>query len=748
MRAAAFYVVCALAYCWPLLPDFASRLPSDIADPGLNTWILWWTSQAVPLTARWWNAPIFFPAEGAFAFSETLLGVAPLSVPLLFAGVSPVAVYNLLFLLAIPASAIAAHALAHRLTGRHDAALLAGLAFGFSPYRAAQIPHLQMLIACWMPFGLLALHRYLDTRRVKFLVAFGACWLLNGLSSGYLLVFFAVLVLLWVSWFVRSIRDLASIGATLALASLPLLPLLAGYRRYQDAIGANRSISEIKLFSADLSAIWAASPFATFSQLWTLRPNPEGELYPGLVIIIIVVIAAIAAWRMLPRVRQLRVRSVLLVLSALAGLLTMVSLLTGGQQFSLGGLTISFTRPFKVFTTAAWLLFFAIAIDRRVVDAWRRRSTFLFYSFAAVVMFVFAMGPFGRAFGVDVLYALPYYWLMEVPGGDALRVPARFAMLFVLCLGQAAAIGFSRLTPAGVGRGVVAALAATILIEGWVLKMPTAAVPAPADLSSVDPRSIVIELPAVDHFSASGAMLRQMNHHHPLANGYSGYGLPHQGIFEFSLRDLDPSVLAAFQTMGPVAVLVTPDRGDDSGALAMMNGLTDAQRTAVLPVGTLYQLPERKVPVLDRSGERRLPVASITFQSGPKSPAATAADLQDDDPVTRWAAVPDEQSNDHVFVTLAEAAPITRVELDLGSYGLEYPRNLRVSVGPDRASLSPVWEGRTAGLALLGALKDHRRMPITIDLPPGTVGRELQLTLLEEHPTFAWSIADLKIFGK
>ena len=159
------YAGLALLYCWPILIGIGSRLPSDAGDPALNAWILWWNSQAVPLTSTWWNAPIHFPLQGAFAFSETLLGLLPVSLPLLLAGLPPVAVYNIIFLISIPASALAAHALAKRLTGRDDAALLAGLAFGFSPYRLGQMSHLQLLVACWMPLGLWALHSWLDQRR-------------------------------------------------------------------------------------------------------------------------------------------------------------------------------------------------------------------------------------------------------------------------------------------------------------------------------------------------------------------------------------------------------------------------------------------------------------------------------------------------------------------------------------------------------------------------------------------------------
>src|SRR6185295_9973282 len=125
------------------------------------TWFLWWNAHAVPLTTAWWDAPIFFPAHGAFAFSETCLGLAPLTTPLQWLGASPVVTYNITYIISFPAAALAAHALAHRLTGRHDAAFLAGLAFGFNPYRASQMPHLHLLMTCWLALGLFALHRYL-----------------------------------------------------------------------------------------------------------------------------------------------------------------------------------------------------------------------------------------------------------------------------------------------------------------------------------------------------------------------------------------------------------------------------------------------------------------------------------------------------------------------------------------------------------------------------------------------------------
>ena len=54
--------------------------------------------------------------------------------------------------------------LARELTGRRDAAFLAGLIFAFSPMRALHVSHLQVLAWGWMPIALWGLHRFLATQ--------------------------------------------------------------------------------------------------------------------------------------------------------------------------------------------------------------------------------------------------------------------------------------------------------------------------------------------------------------------------------------------------------------------------------------------------------------------------------------------------------------------------------------------------------------------------------------------------------
>ena len=84
----------------------------------------------------------------------------------------------------------------HYLTGRPDAAWVAGLAYGFCPYRIDQLAHLQVLASFWLPLSLLALHRYWQERRPRWLVLFAGAYLLQGLANGYFLLFIPVLLVI------------------------------------------------------------------------------------------------------------------------------------------------------------------------------------------------------------------------------------------------------------------------------------------------------------------------------------------------------------------------------------------------------------------------------------------------------------------------------------------------------------------------------------------------------------------------
>ena len=289
----------ALALCWthPLAFELGDVIAHDAGDPMLNAWIVWWNAQSVPFTQAWWNAPIFHPAGGSFALSEHLLGLAPLTTPLQWMGVSAAAAYNLAFLLSIPFSAGAAHALCHRLTGRHDAALLGGLAYGFAPFRVSHLAHIQVLTTWTIPLCLLGLHAYLETRRARWLLLFGAAWALLGLTNGYYLLYLPVLFLMWIAWFSRGWRPLLAVGAALLAGIVPSLPALWGYHALHARSGLARTSEDVRLGSAVLASFGEASPLLLTSG-WRERTfaSAEGWLFPGLAILALAAAGLAHAW--------------------------------------------------------------------------------------------------------------------------------------------------------------------------------------------------------------------------------------------------------------------------------------------------------------------------------------------------------------------------------------------------------------------------------------------------------------------
>src|SRR5262245_61851344 len=284
-----------IALTYPLITRMTDGVPNDLGDPLLVNWILWWNTQAVPLTNAFWNAPAFYPAHGVLAFSEHFVGLSPLTTPVYWLTGNIQLGYNVVFLLTFILSAFFTYLLCRALSGREDAAFIGGLIFGFTPYRIDQLPHMQMLVGLWMPLGLLGLHRYIQTKRARWLAAFAIGWVMQGLSSGYLMMFFAILIIGWILWFVRwhEWREWLTIGGVWGLSSLLLLPSLLGYRRIHDAYGFRRALEEIQSYSADITGIIQAPASLTFWRWLSPYPHVEGAIFPGITAALLIVASVV-----------------------------------------------------------------------------------------------------------------------------------------------------------------------------------------------------------------------------------------------------------------------------------------------------------------------------------------------------------------------------------------------------------------------------------------------------------------------
>lgn len=683
------YAVLAVAFTWPLLLQLGSAVPSDLGDPILNTWILWWNAQHVPFTTTAWDAPAFFPARGVLAFSETLLGLSLFTNPLQWLGSSPQFAYNVAFLSSFFFCAICAALLAHELTGRRDAAFIAGVAFGFHPFRVAHFPQLQVLCSYFMPLGLYALHRYLRDQKWRWLVLFGATWFLQGLTNGYYLLFFSVLVGMWLVYFtpptVRGLRSGASIAAAWLAAILLMLPVLLTYRDIHALYEFSRTRDEIRGYSADASAFLCTSPRLA---LWGFLQHclrPENELFPGVTLPLLIVVG--------------------LCVPALA----------------------PESSPQAAGDSAGW-------------RSWRSAPVFYFVS--ALMMWLFSLGPeptwFGKSLGVHGPYAL----LMRLPGFHSLRVPARFATLMMLCLAIAGAFAYAKLA-IRLGRWrvpVVAALAIGVLADVWIKRMPLPAAPQPLAILAGVSRTPVLELPigATDLV----AMYHSLDHARPVVNGYSGHSPPYYARLQQRLQAHDRAALAALASFGPMDVVLDKARDSDGGLARFLDtapGLRKRQTTPTHDVYVLAASPSHNDAAC--SG----PALPITRAESEIDPSALKF-LNDRDLATRWSAGGQQSTTQDLRVDLGSQHPITCIVLALGRNDMEFPRNLEVSVALDDAVWRQVWRGNTAGEALAASIRDGTRTPIRLVIGEQT-GRYIRLRNASQDKVRVWSIAELTVHG-
>ena len=143
-----------VALTWLLVAGIASDVPGDLGDSLLNMWILGWGVKHVPLLltgqlgwAEFWNANIFHPDPLALALSEHLFGQTLQILPVYWLTGNIILCYNLLFISTFALSAFGTYLLVRDLTGDRRAAFIAGLVYGFLPYRIASVPHLQVELA-------------------------------------------------------------------------------------------------------------------------------------------------------------------------------------------------------------------------------------------------------------------------------------------------------------------------------------------------------------------------------------------------------------------------------------------------------------------------------------------------------------------------------------------------------------------------------------------------------------------------
>jgi F5/8 type C domain len=735
------YLAFGVVYTWPLLPRSADRIASDAYDPILNTSILWWNAKTVPFSQEWWNPPYFYPADNISAFTENLQGLTPFSTPTYWLTRNPLTTYNVACFLTWPVSAFTAFLLVRFITRREDAAFLSGLAFGFSPYRMAELGHIQMLSTYWIPLVLLGLHGYLEQRRARWLVLFAVAWLLQSLANGYMMLFGAVLVALWVLYFCSprtTLRAGAAIVVTWVIASAPLVPIFLKYQAVHEHYGLRRSLEDPIGVSAPFTAWLEVSQEV---RLWRhVLPAYKDQLFPGITTVLLVACAAILLTRRRsadsrPKAaKTLRLAVGTIALGALV--LILGTLLIGPWRIEIGGHVIRMSRLGRpLLVLAASSLVWLIMTDA-LVNAWRRRSPLLFYGVATVAMGLFACGKVLRAGERVLVNPAPYAWLLSLPGFTGLRVPTRFWMLGVLCLSVAAGLAFVRLSSIWrVSRGRFFALVLVgVVADGWIVSLPLAIPPEPwPRVERRDQSQPILELPLGPEWDAAGTF-RSIWHRRRVVNGVSGYDPSFYAPLQFGLNDYDPEMLRALASLGSYDIVVN-GAADPNGRWARYaESVAGSGPIASDGVRRTFRLSA--VPSMDAAVGAAVPIASA------RAYVRDGAPMIDKRIETEWGDGP-QHPGQWVLVDLGSTHEVGGVTHALGEYARDFPRHLAIDVSIDGASWEQVWDGPTAALAFLAAVRGPREASMHFSFP-ARQARYVRLRQLARHENL-WRVSELTI---
>jgi hypothetical protein len=293
---------------WPLVTDLAHLSRNDNADTILNEWILAWMAHQLPRDpGRLFSANIFHPEPSSLAFSEPLVVQSLLGAPMFWLGASPVLVYNLVLLAGLALTGWATAVVVMRWTGDQAAALASGLIVAFNAHTLTRLPHLQAQHVWFLPLALLALDALLRRPRWSSALWLALWFVLQALTSIYLLVFTVVALVVAVlvrpeDWSGKAFREVApKLSVAAVIASLMLAPFLVPYWRLSNA-GFERSLDEVAWFSASVKDYWT-TPSRLHGWLGT-SSNGSTSLFPGGIAITLALLALI--WP--PRLRDRRLR--------------------------------------------------------------------------------------------------------------------------------------------------------------------------------------------------------------------------------------------------------------------------------------------------------------------------------------------------------------------------------------------------------------------------------------------------------
>ncbi len=230
-----FFLALTIWMTWPQALHMGDAVVGSIGDNIYFVWMIGWVKKALfelgvnPFNVWFLN----YPEGWSLAYTEITPAQLALALPFALLGGETFG-YNAAMLLSFVLSGLGMYLWVRRLTGRSDAALIAGTIFAFVPYRFAHylIGHLNLIGTQWFPFFFMGLYDLLEARRFapKAAVLTGVSLGLIALTSQYYLymgaLVTAVMLFVYLIFLNRAALRSFALWKNAALAGLAALPLV------------------------------------------------------------------------------------------------------------------------------------------------------------------------------------------------------------------------------------------------------------------------------------------------------------------------------------------------------------------------------------------------------------------------------------------------------------------------------------------------------------------------------------------
>jgi hypothetical protein len=271
-----------VAFTWPQVRQMDS-VP-DLGDPLFSVWRIAWVNHQIfrsPLAL--FDGNIFYPERLTLTYSDPIIVPALATAPLFWLGLHQVLIYNLLFLSSFVFSGVAMYLLVRSLTGRRDAAVVAGIAFLLYPFRFEHYSHLELQMSMWMPLALWGLHRTIARARWRDGLLTGLAFAMQMLSSLYFGLYLAVVLVVFglALWAARGFpwRPLVRLGAGGLVAALLVAPVVAAFIASRPVMGV-REEGTVEFYSAE-GPDYLKPHFRSWTyEHWSHGGHPERQLFP------------------------------------------------------------------------------------------------------------------------------------------------------------------------------------------------------------------------------------------------------------------------------------------------------------------------------------------------------------------------------------------------------------------------------------------------------------------------------------